>query len=106
MHCDRRDASRAAWIAGKSKATRIPMIAMTTNTSTRVNARFVCIFFPIKETFENCFELRQELFWELRRVELYDFSEHQLKLNDNVDERPRLSRAIRPILAIRHRQPH
>jgi hypothetical protein len=33
----RRAASRAAWIAGKSSATKIPMIAITTNSSTRVN---------------------------------------------------------------------
>jgi hypothetical protein len=32
----RRAASRAAWTAGKSKPTKIPMIAMTTNNSTSV----------------------------------------------------------------------
>ena len=38
MHCMRRAASRAAWTAGKSKATRIAMMAITTNSSTNVNA--------------------------------------------------------------------
>src|SRR4030095_4890799 len=61
MHGDGRDASRAAWIAGRRSATRIPMIAMTTNTSTSVKPRFDCIFFPIKKTVENRFELREEL---------------------------------------------
>jgi hypothetical protein len=32
----RRAASRAAWTAGKSKATSTPMMAMTTNNSTSV----------------------------------------------------------------------
>jgi hypothetical protein len=35
----RRPASRAAWIAGSSSATRMPMIAITTSSSTSVNAR-------------------------------------------------------------------
>jgi hypothetical protein len=34
----RRAASRAAWIAGKSSATKMPMIAITTSSSTSVNA--------------------------------------------------------------------
>ncbi len=40
----RRAASRAAWTAGKSKAIKIPMMAMTTNNSTNVNprSRFAC----------------------------------------------------------------
>ena len=38
LHCVRRAASRAAWMAGNSKATKIPMMAITTNNSTRVNA--------------------------------------------------------------------
>jgi hypothetical protein len=33
-----RAASRAAWTAGKSKPTKIPIIAMTTSNSTNVNA--------------------------------------------------------------------
>src|SRR5690242_19961302 len=37
-HCARRAASRAAWTAGKSKAIRTPMIAMTTSSSIRVKA--------------------------------------------------------------------
>ena len=39
VHCMRRAASRAAWTAGKSKLTRTPMMAITTNSSTSVNAR-------------------------------------------------------------------
>ena len=39
VHCVRRAASRAAWIAGSSSATKIPMIAITTSSSTSVNAR-------------------------------------------------------------------
>jgi len=35
---ERRAASRAAWIAGNNKATNMPMMAMTTSSSTRVNA--------------------------------------------------------------------
>jgi hypothetical protein len=38
-HCVRRAASRAAWTAGNKIAIRIPMIAMTTNSSTSVNPR-------------------------------------------------------------------
>src|SRR3990170_7399090 len=34
----RRADSRAAWIAGSKSATKMPMIAMTTNNSTNVNA--------------------------------------------------------------------
>ena len=41
VHCVRRAASRAAWIAGNSSATRMPMMAITTNSSTSVNARIV-----------------------------------------------------------------
>ena len=41
----RRAASRAAWTAGSNKPTRIPMIAMTTSSSTRVNAARVCLRF-------------------------------------------------------------
>jgi hypothetical protein len=37
----RRAASLAAWTAGKSSPTRIPMIAMTTSNSTKVKARLV-----------------------------------------------------------------
>ena len=37
-HCTRRAASRAACTAGKSSEVRMPMIAMTTRSSTRVNA--------------------------------------------------------------------
>src|SRR3954465_1736050 len=36
VHCVRRAASRAAWTAGRSKAMRMPMIAMTTNNSISV----------------------------------------------------------------------
>src|SRR5262245_10537906 len=36
---DRRDASRAVCTAGRSRATRMPMMAMTTSSSTSVNAR-------------------------------------------------------------------
>jgi hypothetical protein len=35
----RRAASRAAWIAGSNSATNMPMMAITTNSSTRVNPR-------------------------------------------------------------------
>jgi hypothetical protein len=35
----RRAASRAAWMAGNNSATRMPIIAITTNSSTNVNAR-------------------------------------------------------------------
>ena len=38
-HCIRRAASRAACTAGSSKAIRMPMIAMTTSNSTKVNPR-------------------------------------------------------------------
>jgi len=38
----RRAASRAAWTAGNKSPTKIPMMAITTRSSTRVNAvRFV-----------------------------------------------------------------
>jgi hypothetical protein len=37
MHWARRAASRAAWTAGKSNPTKIPMMAMTTSNSTNVN---------------------------------------------------------------------
>src|SRR6056297_1871860 len=36
----RRAASRADWTAGSNKPTRMPMIAMTTSNSTKVNARW------------------------------------------------------------------
>ena len=39
MHWARRAASRAAWTAGKSRAIRTEMIAMTTRSSIKVNAR-------------------------------------------------------------------
>jgi len=39
MHCARLAASRADWTAGNSKDTNTPMIAITTKSSTRVNAR-------------------------------------------------------------------
>jgi hypothetical protein len=39
MQLDRREASRAAWIAGNKRATRIPIMAMTTNNSTSVKPR-------------------------------------------------------------------
>ena len=39
MHCVRRAASRAACTAGNSRATRIPMMAITTNNSTSVKPR-------------------------------------------------------------------
>jgi hypothetical protein len=39
MHCARLAASRAAWTAGKSKAIKTPIIAITTNNSINVNAR-------------------------------------------------------------------
>jgi hypothetical protein len=39
LHCERRAASRAAWTAGNNSAIKIPMIAITTNNSTKVNAR-------------------------------------------------------------------
>jgi hypothetical protein len=38
LHCDRRAASRAACTAGKSRAIKIPMMAMTTKSSTSVKA--------------------------------------------------------------------
>ena len=38
-HDERRADSRAAWTAGSSRATRMPMIAITTSSSTRVNPR-------------------------------------------------------------------
>ena len=38
LHCVRRAASRADWMAGSKSATRMPMIAMTTSSSTSVNA--------------------------------------------------------------------
>src|SRR6478672_10209573 len=38
-HRERREASRAACTAGKSSATKSPMMAMTTNSSTSVNPR-------------------------------------------------------------------
>src|SRR6266850_6347513 len=41
MQDDRRAASRAACTAGKSSATKTPMMAITTNSSTRVKPRFV-----------------------------------------------------------------
>src|SRR5947208_9997800 len=37
-HLARRAASRADWIAGNNRATRMPMMAITTNSSTSVNA--------------------------------------------------------------------
>ena len=40
LHCVRREASRTAWIAGRSNATRMPMMAITTNSSTRVKGRW------------------------------------------------------------------
>src|SRR3954469_7134372 len=36
MHCERRAASRAAWTAGRSRAIRTAMMAMTTSNSIRV----------------------------------------------------------------------
>jgi hypothetical protein len=38
-HDIRRAASRAAWTAGSNSPTRIPIIAMTTSSSTKVNPR-------------------------------------------------------------------
>src|SRR4051794_35841980 len=38
-HCDRRAASRAAWTAGKSRAIRTAMMAMTTRSSMSVKPR-------------------------------------------------------------------
>src|SRR5687767_5378970 len=40
LHVIRRAASRAACTAGNNNATRIPMMAITTNNSTRVNPTF------------------------------------------------------------------
>src|SRR6478672_451139 len=40
VHCARRADSRAACTAGKSSATRTPMMAITTSSSTGVNPRF------------------------------------------------------------------
>ena len=37
QHCDRRAASRAACTAGNNSAIRMPMMVMTTNSSTSVN---------------------------------------------------------------------
>jgi hypothetical protein len=37
LHCTRRAASRACWTAGSKMAARIPIIPMTTRTSTSVN---------------------------------------------------------------------
>ena len=49
-HCDRRAASRAACTAGNNSAIKIPMIAITTNNSTNVNAlRFVRMRKPPKK---------------------------------------------------------
>src|SRR5579884_1381485 len=39
VHCERRAASRADWTAGRSRAIRTAMIAMTTRSSIRVKAR-------------------------------------------------------------------
>src|SRR4051812_18999869 len=39
-HCARRAASRADWIAGSNNATRIPIMAMTTSSSTSVKPRW------------------------------------------------------------------
>jgi hypothetical protein len=39
LHSARRAASRADWIAGKSKATNTPMMAITTNNSTSVKPK-------------------------------------------------------------------
>src|SRR4029079_8715274 len=38
VHCARRADSRADWTAGNSSATRTPMMAITTSSSTRVKA--------------------------------------------------------------------
>jgi hypothetical protein len=40
----RRDASRAAWTAGRRIAINIPMIAITTTSSTRVKAKKLFCF--------------------------------------------------------------
>jgi hypothetical protein len=37
-HCDLRALSRADWTAGRSSPTSVPMMAMTTSSSTSVNA--------------------------------------------------------------------
>jgi hypothetical protein len=37
MHCVRWADARAAWMAGKSSAIKMPIMAITTNNSTRVN---------------------------------------------------------------------
>ena len=42
VHWARRAASRALWTAGKSKAIKTPMIAMTTSSSIRVKAPRRC----------------------------------------------------------------
>ena len=47
MHWARRAASRAAWIAGSSKAMRMAMMAMTTNNSMSVKPRRVRMRFPL-----------------------------------------------------------
>src|SRR5689334_20721414 len=39
MHCDRRAASRAPWTAGRSRAIRTPMMAITTKSSINVKPR-------------------------------------------------------------------
>ena len=38
-HSSRRAASRAAWMAGNNKAIKMPMMAITTKSSTKVNPR-------------------------------------------------------------------
>src|SRR5436190_29356 len=44
LHCVRRAASRACWTAGRSRAMRIAMIAITTRSSINVNARRTLAF--------------------------------------------------------------
>ena len=54
MHCMRRAASRAACTAGKSNAIKMPMIAITTNSSTRVKpcrGRGERLRFPVANVF-------------------------------------------------------
>jgi hypothetical protein len=48
VHCERLAASRAACTAGSNKAIKIPMMAMTTNNSTKVNPRDLLIITPSK----------------------------------------------------------
>jgi hypothetical protein len=65
MHCDRRAASRAAWIAGKSSATKMPMMAITTSSSTNVKPErvpsFIAQFLSQKKRLRREADVRRSL---------------------------------------------